>query len=87
MNNEGISLVDRKVGGVPRLNFRFDRTYPTDFIKLDSGDFIQKRMGDINLIYLAHKFMSLSDVMSGLSNYENQIDINGNPTKIGRAHV
>ena len=80
MNNEGISLVDRKVGGVPRLNFKFAKTYPNDFIKLGSGDFVQKRTGDINLIYLAHKFMSQADVMSGLSAYENETDVNGKPT-------
>ena len=80
MNNEGVSLIDRKVGGVPRLNFRFDKTYPNDFIQLGSGNFVQKRVGDVNVIYLAHKFMSQSDVMGGLSAYENEIDINANPT-------
>ena len=31
MNNEGISLIDTKKG-IPRLNFRFDKDYPEDFI-------------------------------------------------------
>lgn len=79
MNNEGISLADTKKG-IPRLIFKFDGTYPTDFIELGSGKFVQKRVGDVNIIYLAHNFMSESDVMSQISNYINQIDINANPT-------
>jgi len=79
MNNEGISLIDTKKG-IPRLNFRFDKDYPEDFISIGSGKYIQKRTGDLNLIYLAHKFMSEKDVMDELSNFVNQIDINANPT-------
>ena len=79
MNNEGISLIDTKKG-IPRLNFRFNKDYPEDFIKIGSGNFVQKRSGDVNLIYLAHKFMSEKEVMDELSNYINQTDINANPT-------
>ena len=79
MNNEGISLIDTKKG-IPRLNFRFNKDYPEDFIKIGSGNFVQKRSGDVNLIYLAHKFMSEKEVMEELSNYINQTDINANPT-------
>lgn len=79
MNNEGISLIDTKKG-IPRLNFRFDKDYPEDFLKIGSGDFIKKRTGDIDVIYLAHKFMSEADVINQLSNYINQTDINANPT-------
>ena len=79
MNNEGISLIDTKKG-IPRLNFRFDKDYPEDFISIGSGKYIQKRTGDINLIYLAHKFMSEAEVMDQLSFYINQTDINANPT-------
>jgi hypothetical protein len=78
MNNEGISLIDTKKG-IPRLNFKFDKNYPNDFIQLDTGHFIQKRSGDINLIYLAHKFMSEKEVLDGLSSYINQTD-DGHPT-------
>jgi len=62
MNNEGISLIDTKKG-IPRLNFRFDKDYPEDFISIGSGKYIQKRTGDLNLIYLAHKFMHINDVL------------------------
>ena len=79
MKNEGISLIDTKKG-IPRLNFRFNKDYPEDFIKIGSGNFVQKRSGDVNLIYLAHKFMSEKEVMDELSNYINQTDINANPT-------
>lgn len=79
MNNEGISLIDTK-RGVPRLNFRFNQDYPEDFIELGSGKFIEKRSGDINLIYLAHKFMSKAEVLNGLSGFINQTDDNGHPT-------
>jgi len=79
MNNEGISLIDTKKG-IPRLNFRFDKDYPEDFISIGSGKFIKKRTGDVNLIYLAHKFMSEKEVMDQLSYYINQTDINANPT-------
>jgi len=79
MNNEGISLIDTKKG-IPRLNFKFDKNYPNDFIQLDTGHFIQKRSGDINLIYLAHKFMSEKEVLDGLSGYINQTDDDGHPT-------
>lgn len=79
MNNEGISLIDTKKG-IPRLNFKFDKNYPNDFIQLDTGNFIQKRSGDINLIYLAHKFMSEKEVLDGLSGYINQTDDDGHPT-------
>lgn len=79
MNNEGISLIDTKKG-IPRLNFKFDKNYPNDFIQLDTGHFIQKRSGDINLIYLAHKFMSEKEVLDGLSSYINQTDDDGHPT-------
>lgn len=79
MNNEGISLIDTKKG-IPRLNFRFNKDYPEDFIKIGSGNFVQKRSGDVNLIYLAHKFMSEKEVMDELSDYINQTDINANPT-------
>lgn len=79
MNNEGISLIDTKKG-IPRLNFRFNKDYPEDFIELGSGNFIQKRSGDLNLIYLAHKFMSKVEVLNGLSGFINQTDDHGHPT-------
>lgn len=79
MNNEGISLIDTKKG-IPRLNFRFDKDYPEDFIQIGSGKFIEKRSGDLNLIYLAHKFMSKDEVLGGLSIFINQTDNNGHPT-------